>query len=662
MAAITFLRWDSYSRTRHTNRMRSPTPRWLSCWDQPPSGSMLWNWMDASAGYYGVAERTIDTVRRNKFLESADLSSPRLAWRCTSPIPANEQLIGVSGYTSGWFTIRQADDALDFVTSFDPVYVVDNSKMMYFRNLAITEFPIHNWKAPTYTLSGTTTGIINDSEIALVASGTSGPVYPVNINYSDNINYDKCTVELPLTGNVVLRYQGLSHSAAVTGVWVNSHAPVVVEQFDLWNVFDSFGLLLGLSRVSGETNRDYKDRLINIFQAPPGVTKRGILFGMGRELQLAGSLDWDGVSTVTFATSGVTGVTHVYVDNLPQTGSVRMEALTPASGNSWSANNTYYSLHEEWLPGWKVFLDGRLITTESHSGMTQSGNTLRILCGAVSGDVRASYQYANYTTTKDASGYILTVSPVSVSYGNTQASYSWSVGKSDYISGSCILSGVITITGTDGADDAILDTGETTGWVATPVLDTAMSGALFDSITWTFTTTGSYAGYVRTLDYRASDTTFVPSDTSPSWVGASHYPYTTGVDPGITGRYVQVRMWLTPSGTTSPKLDSLTIGCLENVDMAHNYTRVANISGDYHLSYVRLLDLWAPTSKYAENVLLDSIDMPTQEFRDLSDAISAAIPIQYGSAFWSKRTHWFDAGEVLPQVGHLPIIYDCKEY
>lgn len=420
MVSYTYERWDVYPRTAHTNRMRRPLPRWLSCWDIPATGSNLWQWIDKSAPFYGIAERHIDQVYHNRFLYSADLDVPRMAWRCSSPEDPDKELISISGHTTGFFTIRRAEDGLDFVTALDPVYVIDPQKTLVFRNLAIREIRLSNCPSASYALAGETTGIVNDCAIAFVTSGTTYPVYPVNITIDGNVNYTTKLISLPLTGSIVMRYQSKANVAMVnaSGVWINDHAMVAVEEFDLWNIFDSWGLLLGVDRIKLETNRDYRARLKNVFRAPGGVTERGLLQGLARDLNLSADIWWDGRSTVNFSTSGITGVTHVYVDTVPQTGQAMLELLIAQSGNPWVNNNIFYAQKENWLPGWCVFLDGRLLTPETASGLAQSGHTVMITSGYISGEVRASYQYLNYSLTRDVSGYVTALTPVS---GNVQS-------------------------------------------------------------------------------------------------------------------------------------------------------------------------------------------------------------------------------------------------
>lgn len=60
----------------------------------------------------------------------------------------------------------------------------------------------------------------------------------------------------------------------------------------VWNFFDEFGLLLDTPRLYGERNREYKERLLDVFRHPANATKRGLQHLMARELNLWKEIKW----------------------------------------------------------------------------------------------------------------------------------------------------------------------------------------------------------------------------------------------------------------------------------------------------------------------------------------------------------------------------------
>lgn len=54
----------------------------------------------------------------------------------------------------------------------------------------------------------------------------------------------------------------------------------------IWNIFDEFGMLLGVKRLPGERNEPFKNRILDVFKRPGGANKKGLQDGISRELGL----------------------------------------------------------------------------------------------------------------------------------------------------------------------------------------------------------------------------------------------------------------------------------------------------------------------------------------------------------------------------------------
>jgi hypothetical protein len=61
---------------------------------------------------------------------------------------------------------------------------------------------------------------------------------------------------------------------------------LVPEAKNIPNAFDYFGMLLGLSRIQGEKNADYRKRLWDVYVRRAGATQEGLINGITRELGL----------------------------------------------------------------------------------------------------------------------------------------------------------------------------------------------------------------------------------------------------------------------------------------------------------------------------------------------------------------------------------------
>lgn len=85
--------------------------------------------------------------------------------------------------------------------------------------------------------------------------------------------------------------------------------PVIHHVF---NELDSQGLLYGLSRIEGESNASYKQRLLDIFAHRADSTYLGVIHAMTRELGL--SIDTEFVFTFTKDSSGAPVLTAPAID------------------------------------------------------------------------------------------------------------------------------------------------------------------------------------------------------------------------------------------------------------------------------------------------------------------------------------------------------------
>ena len=57
-----------------------------------------------------------------------------------------------------------------------------------------------------------------------------------------------------------------------------------LEIHHVWNAFDEFGLLLGVYRLEGERNLQYKERILDVLKNKGNSTKDGMINGISREL------------------------------------------------------------------------------------------------------------------------------------------------------------------------------------------------------------------------------------------------------------------------------------------------------------------------------------------------------------------------------------------
>ena len=61
------------------------------------------------------------------------------------------------------------------------------------------------------------------------------------------------------------------------------------EPYTVWNAFDEFGLLVSLDRLTGEKNKAYKKRILDVYENPGDSTYQGLINSVSRELGIAAS-------------------------------------------------------------------------------------------------------------------------------------------------------------------------------------------------------------------------------------------------------------------------------------------------------------------------------------------------------------------------------------
>jgi hypothetical protein len=107
-----------------------------------------------------------------------------------------------------------------------------------------------------------------------------GTTWSFNVGLTNGTNYIEVIAALT------------SHTEGATSIPVPATIYLIVstpEVYNIWNCFDEFGLILGLPRIPGEKNYDYKQRLLDVYTNPANSTYIGLRNGISRELGLTPS-------------------------------------------------------------------------------------------------------------------------------------------------------------------------------------------------------------------------------------------------------------------------------------------------------------------------------------------------------------------------------------
>jgi len=108
--------------------------------------------------------------------------------------------------------------------------------------------------------------------------GLSGAMWSYNLQLTPGTNFIEVLASLTTSPTVAVS----PPSTATIELVVQ-----IPEVYNIWNCFDEFGLLLGLPRILGEKNADYKERLLDVYTNPANSTYSGLINGISRELGLS---------------------------------------------------------------------------------------------------------------------------------------------------------------------------------------------------------------------------------------------------------------------------------------------------------------------------------------------------------------------------------------
>ena len=120
---------------------------------------------------------------------------------------------------------------------------------------------------------------VNDGELnqAEYPDGINGTTWSFNVPLSSGDN------EIEVYAAYTVHTTGAISLPAKASIYLIMSTP---EVFNVWNHFDEIGLTLGLQRLPGETNKKYKERLLDVYVNKANSTYDGLRNGIARELGL----------------------------------------------------------------------------------------------------------------------------------------------------------------------------------------------------------------------------------------------------------------------------------------------------------------------------------------------------------------------------------------
>ncbi|MCR3758655.1 Low copy number virion structural protein [Clostridium felsineum] len=86
--------------------------------------------------------------------------------------------------------------------------------------------------------------------------------------------------------------------------------------YKVWNFFDEFGLLLDCPRLYGETNAEYKMRILDVFKNPAGSNKEGLMNAIARELNMRKEIIWQDAGVDLIIEDPMVNLSSIKVDGI----------------------------------------------------------------------------------------------------------------------------------------------------------------------------------------------------------------------------------------------------------------------------------------------------------------------------------------------------------
>lgn len=331
-------------------------------------------------------------------LDDPSIAAPRLSWVYNAETSFSNPTITIkTSSDSGYTTVRRATSIFDFMTAPDLVFSIDDSGLIYFRNLAQLQDDLTVSTSSITASSGT---LMEDEDIYVNYENKWHKLAPLD----SQVNMSGSTITLETTSTTAsIRYTATERVSAIATpcLYINNSGPLLLQEYDLWNTYDEHALRVGISRLTNETNTDLLARIKSIYYCRPSQTLLGITASIGRNIGLIGFVTWDGITTLDFASSGISGVTNILIESLPLVSTSYNEVLTHI------ASSTHASEHYDWLDGWVVKVNGAHITEGNYPYPSLSGSILSFTTTGISGSISATYSFENYSfTTSGVSAYL----------------------------------------------------------------------------------------------------------------------------------------------------------------------------------------------------------------------------------------------------------------
>lgn len=378
-------------------------PAWMlvsSYDDSIRTSSLHWNTVSGLLAPVVCLHSDLKILAANCWLPDNSLPIQSYIWGCSigELVDISTVTVMVSSDTEAT-VLRRATSEFDFFSSRDAVFVVSPDHMVYMRNIDTTVDAVATNSDGVAALPS---NMSHDSRI-LVASSEDYSSWTLLAEVY--INRDSYTAVMPTTGEYLIDYVSDTRvdELSAPSIYIDTLPPKPATKYFTWNRFDEEALSVGEHRLTDETNFDLRDRIRAAYCLVDTIGKDSVTAKVGQGVGLVGIMEWDGISTVDFAASGLTEITSVVVRGIP-----RQELVSGDELYHDSTNEVFISSKAQWDSGYLIYIDGMQVSPTSVSATVASGRVE--FDDAQSGRVVATYGVTNYEITITG-GYVTSIAP-----------------------------------------------------------------------------------------------------------------------------------------------------------------------------------------------------------------------------------------------------------
>lgn len=267
--------------SRFTEQMRAMLPQWMKMAKDPDSvGAQFLNVFGME---FEDVQTYLDWIVNNHFIGTASIDQIDITYKVPLALPVVSDVVEIQNV----FGMRK--DAVISETNRVHFTVVNSLRDFYLADPYMDVAILDRTQGVVYLrpgkaiLDNISNPHVHDDGLGQII-GPEGEEFPGSTPVDEEEDKDESGVEQE---EEFLSYEeGNPLFTPFVSVEINGTLHYEYSLHHIWNPFDEFGMLLGIYRLHGERNAQFKERILDVFRKPANATKTGLMNGISRELGL----------------------------------------------------------------------------------------------------------------------------------------------------------------------------------------------------------------------------------------------------------------------------------------------------------------------------------------------------------------------------------------